>query len=69
MGMLHEDCGKCRCWKCRWYGTDNCLRDKMRPCERCESGKKFKTDFVLQKNIWDCGGFQKASEIVIKVRG
>ena len=65
--MLSKQCKQCRCWNCRWCGTDNCYCDTNKPCWEC-NGKRHERDYI-QNKIDTCLGWELASQIVIEHRG
>ena len=56
---MNKKCEFCRCARCRWQGTDNCLYDRRPPCSWCGPWGNMKhSDIVGQ-----CKRFVKRMEV------
>ena len=54
---ITKGCKGCRCSKCRWQGTDNCLYDRESRCWHCD-GKKTNVPFYAPRSF-ECRGYEK----------
>lgn len=64
--MESKQCKQCKCWNCRWYGTDNCYHDTNKPCWEC-AGKRHERQHV-QAKIDICTGWERAPKIIMDMR-